>query len=70
MRRSSKGPLDHGEELAELQKRFNHLNEQQKTSELHSSSLMLARRWAQRCISVLSRTVRVRPSVIQPRCER
>lgn len=44
MRRSSKGPLDHGEELAELQKRFNHLNEQQKTSELHSSSLMLATR--------------------------
>uniref|UniRef100_A0A7S2N7U8 ODAD1 central coiled coil region domain-containing protein n=1 Tax=Haptolina brevifila TaxID=156173 RepID=A0A7S2N7U8_9EUKA len=35
---------DHQEELEELQKRFSHLAEQQKTTELQSSSLLLATR--------------------------
>ena len=44
MGRTKSGPMDHAEELQELQRRFTNLNEQQKSSEASSASLMLASR--------------------------
>ena len=44
MGRTKSGPMDHAEELQELQRRFTNLNEQQKSSESSSASLMLASR--------------------------
>jgi len=44
MPRNASKTKDHQEELEELQKRFSHLAEQQKTTELSNSSLLLATR--------------------------
>ena len=50
MPRNSSKAKDHQEELEELQKRFSHLVEQQKSTELSNSTLLLATRKSEKSL--------------------